>query len=75
MDNNFYCSTNVNTESLFFSFFFSIAKQRKTNNELEEMKGIFCRHPVIIVFIFAVAVGLIVFLRIAFNEMYSVNAH
>ena len=56
------------TSTLFF-FFFSVAKQRKTNNELEEMKGIFYRHPVIIVFIFAVAVGLIVFLRIAFNEM------
>ena len=31
LDNDFYCSTNINTESLLFSFFFSIDKQLKNN--------------------------------------------
>ena len=39
-----------------FCFLFSIGKQQKTNNELEEMKGIFYQNPVIIAFIFTVAV-------------------
>jgi len=36
--------------------FFSKEKQQKTYNELGEMKGIFYENPVIIVFIFTVAV-------------------
>ena len=40
----------------FLLFFFSKEKQQKTYNELGEMKGIFYQNPVIIVFIFTVAV-------------------
>ena len=40
----------------YFLFFYFIEKQQKTNNELGEMKGIFHQNPVIIVFIFTVAV-------------------
>ena len=49
--NNFHCSTNINTVSLFFPFF-SIDEQLKTNNELGEMKGIFYQNPLIMVFLF-----------------------
>ena len=55
LDNDFYCSANINTESLFFALFY-IGKQQKTNNDLEEMKGIFYQNPVIIASIFTVAV-------------------
>ena len=48
--------TSTLNHSFFFLFFFSIENQQKTNNELGEMKGIFYQNPVIIVFIFAVAV-------------------
>jgi len=40
----------------FLLFFFPKEKQQKTYNELGEMKGIFYQNPVIIVFIFTVAV-------------------
>ena len=49
----------MNTKSLFFAlfFFFFIEKQQKTYNALGEMRGIFFyQNPVIIVFIFTVAV-------------------
>ena len=40
LDNDFYCSSDMNTKSLFFALFF-IEKQRKTYNALGEMRGIF----------------------------------
>ena len=52
---NFYCSTNINTESLFFSFF-SIEKHQETYNKVEQMTGIFYQIPVIIVFIFTMSI-------------------
>ena len=51
LDDDFYCSTTINTH-----FFFYIEEQMKTNNELGEMKGIFYQNPLIILFIFIVAV-------------------
>ena len=57
LDSDFYCSSDINTKSLFFARFFFIEKQQKTYNELGEMRGIFFnQNPVIIVFIFTVAV-------------------
>ena len=56
LDNDFYCSSDMNTKSLFFALFF----YRKTTENLQcawrDERYFFYQNPVIIVFIFTVAV-------------------